>query len=98
MTAYNIVRMRVKPGMEHEFINLHHNRTVFDGAYGFDLVNTGEREYVLVGKWESMDALAAARPQMIGILDDMRHVLEELEGDTGLTDPRSGDVVFSLEA
>ncbi|MER8447136.1 hypothetical protein NKH52_28525 [Mesorhizobium sp. M1066] len=37
-----------------------------------------------------MDSLAAARPQIIGFLDTMRDMLEDLGGDLGVTDPVSG--------
>ena len=46
-----------------------------------------------VGEWNDMDSLAAARPQMIGLLDTMRDMLEDLGGDLGVTDPVSGTVV-----
>ncbi|MFD2058888.1 hypothetical protein ACFSQT_39175 [Mesorhizobium calcicola] len=43
-----------------------------------------------------MDNLAAARPQMIGLLDTMRDMLEDLGGDLGVTDPVSGTVVADI--
>jgi hypothetical protein len=41
-----------------------------------------------------MDALAAARPTMIGILDSFRDKLEDLGNGLGVTDPVSGEVVL----
>ena len=61
--------------------------------YSF-LVHTGDREYVAVGTWESEDALVNARPAMIGNLDKMRDLLEEISSDLGVTDPRSGKIVM----
>ena len=58
------------------------------------LVQTGEREYVAVGTWESEDALVNARPAMIGNLDKMRGFLEEISPELGLTDPVSGPVIM----
>jgi hypothetical protein len=43
-----------------------------------------------------MDAMAAARPQMIAILDGFRDTLEELPDGLGVTDPVSGPVVVPL--
>jgi hypothetical protein len=40
-----------------------------------------------------MEALAAARPAMIGQLDKMRDLLEDLGGGRGVTEPYSGTVV-----
>jgi len=97
MTAMNVVRMRVKPGREEAFLAEHKNRqmTDFRGMQSFQLVKTGDREYVVVGQWDSMDALVAARPAMVGLLDTFRGDLEDLGGDLGVTDPRSGEVVLS---
>ncbi len=36
------------------------------------LVKTGERSYCLVGEWDSFESIAAARPQMVGVLDTFR--------------------------
>ena len=51
----------------------------------------------MVGEWESFDSLAAARPQMIGVLDSFRADLEDLGNGLGVTDPVSGDVVVDLK-
>lgn len=44
-----------------------------------------------------MDSPAAARPQMTGLLDTMRDMLEDLGGDLGVTDPVSGTVVANRD-
>ena len=64
-----------------------------DRIYSF-LVQTGDREYVAVGTWESEDALVNARPSLIGNLDKMRDFLEEISPDLGVTDPRSGNIIM----
>ncbi|MCV2868955.1 antibiotic biosynthesis monooxygenase [Defluviimonas sp. WL0002] len=95
MTAMNVVRMRVKPGRESDFVELHKSRDIrqWSGMRSLRVVKTGEREYVIVGEWDDMDALAAARPQMVEILDSFRGDLENLGDGLGETDPRSGEVV-----
>jgi quinol monooxygenase YgiN len=99
MTAFNVVRFRVKPGCEQEFIDAHRRvRPTFKGSLGGDLVRTGEQTFCIVGRWRSMDALVAARPEMIGILDQLRPLLEDLGGGLGVTDPVAGDVVASYAA
>jgi hypothetical protein len=57
------------------------------------VVRTGERDFCFVGEWTGMDALAAARPAMVAVLDRFRDKLEDLGGGLGVTDPVSGDVV-----
>ena len=60
------------------------------------VVATGDRTYCFIGEWDSMDSIAAARPQMIAILDRFRDTLEDLGGGLGVTDPVSGEVVAEV--
>ena len=99
MTALNIVRFRVKPGRQEHFIAAHRKaRPNFRGFKGGTLVKTGEQTFCIVGEWASFKALAAARPQMIGLLDSFRDDLEDLGGGLGVTDPVSGETVARLAA
>ena len=41
-----------------------------------------------------LDDIAKARPKMIEFLDSLRHTLEELSPDLGVTDPHSGTVII----
>ena len=96
MTAYNVVRFKVKPGQEQKFIDMHKNLPDLDGMKEGGLIKTGDRTYCLVGKWDDFESIVEARPQMIGILDGFRSMLEDLGGGLGLTDPVSGTVVVKL--
>jgi hypothetical protein len=60
------------------------------------IIKTGERSYCLIGEWEGMEAMAAARPHMIATLDTFRDTLEDLGGGLGVTDPVAGEVVLEL--
>jgi len=99
MAAYNIVRFRVKPGREQEFIDVHRNADL--GLPGFrrgGLVDTGDNTYCFVGEWENFDAIANARARMIGMLDQFRDCLEDLGNGLGVTDPVSGEAVIELSS
>src|SRR5689334_6936443 len=99
MTAMNVVRFRVKPGCEQQFIDAHRGAgPSFKGFLGGRLIKTGDRTFCIVAEWRSFDAIAAARPEMIAMLDSMRDLLEDLGGGLGVTDPVSGDVVVKLDA
>lgn len=99
MTAFNIVRFRVKPGHDEAFVQAHRRADpTFKGFVRGSLVKTGERAYCLVGEWDSFASLAAARPQMISLLDTFRADLEDLGQGLGVTDPVSGEVVLNLQA
>ena len=97
-TAFNIVRFRVKPGREQDFIDAHRKADpTFKGFLRGSLVDTGERTFCFVGEWDSFDAIAAARPQMISLLDTFRDHLADLGGGLGVTDPVSGEVILDLK-
>jgi hypothetical protein len=96
MTAFNAVRFRVKPGREQEFLDAHARlKPDWPGMKSANIIKTGHRSYCIIAEWSGMDALAAARPQMIAALDTFRDTLEDLGG--GVTDPVSGDVVLTLK-
>jgi hypothetical protein len=82
----------VKPGRDQEFLDAH--RAVDRGWPGMrsaNLIKTGDHSYCIIGEWDDMDLMAAARPQMIATLDTFR---DTLDGDT---DPVSGPVVLELK-
>lgn len=93
MTAYNVVRFKVKPGQEQKFIDAHKKMPEIAGMADGALIKTGDRTFCLVGKWDKFDSIVAARPKMIGILDGFRDMLEDLGGGLGGTDPVSGEAV-----
>ncbi len=99
MTAMNVVHMRVKPGKEDEFIAIHRafDTSAMSGGRNFWIARTGERSFVIVGEWDSQEALVAARPAMVGNLDRLRPILEDLGGGRGVTEPWSGDVVLHMQ-
>ncbi len=97
MTAFNIVRFRVKPGREDAFIEAHRRAsTDFKGFVRGALVKTGDRAFCLIAEWDSFDSIVAARPRMIQLLDSFRVELEDLGNGLGVTDPVSGKVILEL--
>ena len=58
------------------------------------IAKTGERTFAFVAIFESDEHLIDARPQMIGSLNSVRDLLEEISPELGVTDPVSGPVVF----
>jgi len=99
MTAYNIVRMRVKPGREQELLDMG-RKSMTASLKGFRkgaVVKTGDRSYCFVGEWNSMQDIVDARPEMIRDLDRWRSLLEDLGGGLGVTDPVSGEAVAEMQ-
>jgi hypothetical protein len=98
MTAFNVVRFRVKPGREQQFLDAHRDvPNNWKGLKKVNLIKTGDRTYCIIAEWDEMTDLAAARPSMIATLDTFRDTLEDLGGGLGVTDPVSGPVVLALK-
>lgn len=99
MTAFNVVRFRVRPGYEQAFVDAHRGmRPAFKGFLGGNLIKTGDQTFCLVGEWRAFRNIEVARPEMIAFLDQFRHMLEDLGGALGVTDPVSGAAVARLPA
>ena len=97
MTAFSVVRFKVKPGREQDFLAAHEqNPPDWAGLVAANIIQTGDRGYAIVAEWTDMERLAAARPQMIARLDTFRDTLEDLGDGLGVTDPASGPVLLRL--
>ena len=92
MTAFNTVRFKVKPGREQDFLDAHARvERNWPGLRHANIIDTGDNSYAVIGEWDDMDSLAAARPDMIATLDTFRDCLD------GDTDPVSGPVVLEMK-
>jgi hypothetical protein len=95
--AFNVVRFRVKPGRENEFIDTQRKFSPdFVGFKRFTMIKTGDRTYCVMGEWDNYQNMVAARPKMIAMLDTFRDTLEDLGSGLGVTDPVSGEVVLEM--
>jgi hypothetical protein len=98
MTAFNVVRFRVKPGRDQEFLDAHKKvQANWPGLMHANIIKTGDRSYCIIAEWTDMNSLANARPNMIATLDSFRDTLDDLGGGLGVTDPASGQVVLALK-
>ena len=97
MTTFNVVRFRIKPGREAEFLDAHREgKANWPGLARGHIIKTGERSYCLIGEWADLATLKGARDQMIATLNSFRDTLEDLGDGLGVTDPVSGEAVAEL--
>ena len=99
MTTFSVVRFRIKPGREAEFLDAHRGgKAKWPGLIKGRIIKTGgERSYCLICEWADAAAITAARPNMIATLNSFRDTLEDLGGGLGVTDPVAGPVVLALK-
>ncbi len=95
MTAFNIVRFKVRPGKDNAFLSAHGPGKInWPGLQQGTIIKTGESDYCLIGEWPDEQTLKAARPFMLATLDTFREVL--LPSDSGVTEAMSGQAVLAI--
>jgi quinol monooxygenase YgiN len=90
----NLVRCKVKASHRAEYLQKFDERPKFDGMISTKVVEIKPNEFFMTGEWKSEADIEKARPQMIEFLDTLRHTMEELSPEQGVTDPYSGTVVI----
>lgn len=99
MTAFNIVRFRVRQGRDKEFLDAHRNmKKTFPGARRFSLIKTGDGTYCIIGEWDNFRSIVSARPNMVANLNDIRDMLQDFGMGVGVTDPVSGEALIDMWA
>src|SRR4051812_41012053 len=97
MSVFNVVRFRVKPGCEAEFLDAHRDgKADWPGLRAGRIIKTSERTYCLIGEWVDHETMAGARDRMIETLNTFRATLEDQGDGVGVTDAVSGPVVLDL--
>lgn len=98
MSAFNLVRFRVKPDRQEDFIAAHRKAAAsWPGLKHANLIQTGEQGFCLIGEWDSEEALKDARPAMIKTLETFRDCLEALGAKGAVTVALSGPVVLEMK-
>lgn len=97
MPAFNVVKFKIKPGRENDFLDAHRNgKAAWPGLSRATIIKTGELSYCLIGEWPDLDTLAQARSAMIQTLDSFRATLDDVADGKGVTDAVSGAEVLSI--
>lgn len=94
MKFSNVVRFKIKQNEYDNAIAILSQPVKYDGLLQNMMIKTGENTICAVGIWESEAHIAAARPQMIAMLDTLRDKLEVISEELGVTDPVSGPVIY----
>ena len=94
----NVVRSKIKQDKKDEYMKklreFFDNMKGTEGLISMKQIQTGPNTYCVVGEWQSENAIAKARPKMIGGLETVRPLLDEISPELGVTDPVSGPVIL----
>lgn len=97
MPVFNVVKFRVKPGREAEFIDAHSlGKARWPGLVSGRILKTGAHTFCLIGEWPDAATLAAARSSMVATLNTFRDTLEDQGPGIGVTDATSGESILDL--
>jgi hypothetical protein len=78
MSVFNVVKFRVKPGQEIQFLDAHREgKANWPGLVRGSMIKTGDRTYCLIGEWADTNALSEVRGGMIESLGTFREILED---------------------
>ena len=94
MKHVNIVRFKVKLEHVNDYLGALTQQPVWKGNIESKTIQTGENTFCAYGLWESKDAMDLEMDSMVGWLDTIRHMLEEITPELGVTDPVSGPVIW----
>jgi hypothetical protein len=73
MSAFNVVRFRVKPGRDQEFLDAHRSVDAnWPGLKKVSMIKTGNQTHRIIAEWADVADMAAARPNMIATLNSFR--------------------------
>ena len=92
------VRFLVKEGCVDEFIRMHNSPDkIYQKGIGIKqyMTQTGYRTFTWIGLFEPEDQIASLRSHLVGELDKLRGLLEEISSELGLTDPASSAVIWT---
>ena len=90
----NIVKVKVKPKHREEYLKLCDEEPKFDGMISAKYVEIAPNTFTFIGEWKTQEDIIQSRPRMILFLDKLRHMLEEISTETGVTEPASGSVII----
>lgn len=96
MTAFNVVRFKVKAGRAQDFLDAHRN-VAWPGLQRAHIVQSGEDAFCLIGEWPDAAAITAAMPAMVATLNSFRDTLEDRGDGKGVTDAISGPVAMAVK-
>jgi len=89
------VRFVARPGCGDELVGRLGEFSFPEGLERHMVVSIGGESYCTFALWRQEQDLVNARPALIAFLDSIRHLLQEISPQLGVTDPVSGPVLIN---
>ena len=97
MTAYGIVRTRVKASHAQEVFDLIRQQPKSKGLGRNVFVALGGDRYCALLEWDSYQDLVKGRVEGRKVVDAIRHLLEDMGSDLGISHAVSGEAIYELD-
>ena len=91
----SVVKQKVKKGKSEEYVAL---MTTFNiahikGARRWEVVEIDEHNFFLIFEYEDISSVIEAQEILVSQLDQIRHLLVEIDEEGNVTEPASGTLI-----
>ena len=92
----SVVKQKVKEGMTEEYVALVKSTkmSVIAGARRKSVVEVDEHNFILIYEYDDISSVIDAQEILLSRLDQMRHLLVEIDDEGNVTEPASGTSIY----
>ena len=92
----SVVKQRVKEGMTEEYVALVKGFGIegIKGARRREFIEVDEHNFILIFEYDDISSVIEAQETLVSQLDQIRHLLVEIDDEGNVTDPASGTLIF----
>ena len=92
----SVVKQKVKEGKSEEYVALVETLNISDikGARRREVIEVDEHNFILIFEYDDISSVIEAQETLVSQLDQIRHLLVEIDDEGNVTDPASGTLIF----
>ena len=92
----SVVKQKVKEGKSEEYVALVKTFNIADikGTRRREVIEVDEHNFILIFEYDDISSVIEAQETLVSQLDQIRHLLVEIDGEGNVTDPASGTLIY----
>ena len=92
----SVVKQKVKEGMTEEYVALVKGFGIegIKGARPREFIEVDEHNFILIFEYDDISSVIEAQETLVSQLDQIRHLLVEIDDEGNVTDPASGTLIY----